>query len=492
MRNVMVVCVLAAGAVVAGCGNDVSARRDGSTGGRDAGDAFRDVGAGDGVDAFRADTGAIDSGSSDSGPPPTRRTCEPCDRGSDCIDGYCASLVTGGQACLPGCVADLPSCQRRFSCVLDISTGIDTTICAPLGGLCCVDEDGDGYGQGVGCAGSDCNDNDPDVHPDRDEICDGGDTDCDMMVDERPYDCARGLCIDGECGRCVLRTDCPAGDVCRDGVCSACASRSECAPGEVCASGRCGPCASRADCEAGEVCISGACGPCASSSDCAPTEACIAGRCGPCTTSGECVAGRVCEGGSCAAGSSHAMHQCPGVGPGSLGGGAWGNYPCEGQIWSVPACTTIEYPSSSSSTCDRVGRIALTTDSAPPAGARHVPMHQCPPRMGLGGGAWGYYGCQGQLSSRSSCQIIEYPSNTSFACPLVGNMAVYSAPPSPPPGGTVVPMYDCPPRMSLGGGSWGWYGCEGEIESTPTCMIIEHPSSMTYSCAPTGWIVLEP
>jgi hypothetical protein len=58
-----------------------------------------------------------------------------------------------------------------------------------------ADEDGDGYGDpeiaGVGCEvlgevydGSDCDDTDASVHPGADELCGGGDEDCDTLVDE--------------------------------------------------------------------------------------------------------------------------------------------------------------------------------------------------------------------------------------------------------------------------------------------------------------------
>jgi hypothetical protein len=55
----------------------------------------------------------------------------------------------------------------------------------------CVDNDGDGYGEGADCAGIDCNDGDPDVHPGAEEICGNGkDDDCMLGDEECPVQCA--------------------------------------------------------------------------------------------------------------------------------------------------------------------------------------------------------------------------------------------------------------------------------------------------------------
>lgn len=44
----------------------------------------------------------------------------------------------------------------------------------------CIDRDRDGYGEGDGCRGPDCDDGNPDIHPGAEEICDDGiDQDCD-------------------------------------------------------------------------------------------------------------------------------------------------------------------------------------------------------------------------------------------------------------------------------------------------------------------------
>lgn len=166
------------------------------------------------VDSSPTDTGAgdtsppdssvadADAGDPDTGPPPgTAGTCEACEVNDDCgVGAFCVNLTDGGRACVPMCNPDLPTCPRDFSCVLDATgTGVDAFVCLPIGGPCCVDEDGDGFGQGVACMGSDCDDDDETVNPGATELCDGADNDCDDTVDEPPTDCATGRCTnDGD------------------------------------------------------------------------------------------------------------------------------------------------------------------------------------------------------------------------------------------------------------------------------------------------------
>ncbi|WP_146205999.1 hypothetical protein [Azospirillum sp. TSH58] len=56
-------------------------------------------------------------------------------------------------------------------------------------------------------------------------------------------------------------------------------------------------------------------------------------------------------------------------------------------------------------------------------------FYQCPDNNGkgggsLGGGAWGYYGCQGQITTQQSCIVIEHPNNKSYQCNPIGKLRV--------------------------------------------------------------------
>lgn len=177
------------------------------------------------------------------------------------------------------------------------------------------------------------------------------------------------------------------------------------------------------------------------------------------------------------------IHACPSLGAGTLGGGAWGYYGCKNQLTPEASCATIEYPRSRIDACQRVGDLRVALQDYPTGASQDV--YVCPsiPAGSLGGGAWGFYGCQGQLTPSSVCQTIEYPSSQTHQCNYVGKLNLHA---SAGPG--TRPMYRCPTLGggSLGGGAWGFYGCQGQLTEETTCATIEWPRSRTDACVFAG------
>lgn len=98
----------------------------------------------------------------------------PCVGDDECVDGY---------------VCD----EGTSLCVLK-PTG-------PEGPADCIDEDGDGYGVGTDRSQCrypelDCDDTDPNVHPNNTESCNGVDSNCNGKIDS--FECPGGAAI--ECG----------------------------------------------------------------------------------------------------------------------------------------------------------------------------------------------------------------------------------------------------------------------------------------------------
>lgn len=166
--------------------------------------AARQDGAGESVrlcvpdsDAFCAPcTDDIDCGS------PSAR----CNEGAD--GSFCATSCATSGLCPPGATCETGSAD-----------GAPLAVCVPLAGACtgCVDADEDGYGVGVDCVGEDCDDSDADTHAGADELCGGGDEDCDGTVDEG-FDLTSDP---AHCGGCDVACD-PANGVgaCVDGACT--------------------------------------------------------------------------------------------------------------------------------------------------------------------------------------------------------------------------------------------------------------------------------
>jgi hypothetical protein len=152
--------------------------------------------------------------------------CGACTGPADCgADGVCVQVATGSRACLPRCNPDVPVCPGRLRCVRDVALA-DVAVCAPVGGVCCIDGDGDGYGVGVGCRGADCDDNDPMRTGMSTETCNGRDDDCDGMIDEgcTCTPAATRMCYPGDPatagrGRCRAGTERCADDGSAWGAC---------------------------------------------------------------------------------------------------------------------------------------------------------------------------------------------------------------------------------------------------------------------------------
>lgn len=86
---------------------------------------------------------------------------------------------------------------------------------------------------------------------------------------------------------------------------------------------------------------------------------------------------------------------------------------------------------------------------------------------------------EGTLRYNSSSKLMEFCNGTSWGG-IGGGV------------GILVDMYQCPGPVSLGGGAWGYYGCRNQITNTPTCRVIEYPSSATFSCTYVGKMSLTP
>lgn len=181
-----------------------------------------------------------------------------CNGKVDECDGTGGADATGDAA--DGFGADVGADGRVSK---DGGFGTDGSRCSGSDATCpgsCVDRDGDGWGaegQTAGCpeSGPDCNDDDDQIHPGAQEVCNGRDDDCDGNTDE----CAspQGTCqsVDGE-SRCIVPVgaecsssdQCPKHTACDSGIdpseCrnirgETCGDSSECRSSLACSGGRC-------------------------------------------------------------------------------------------------------------------------------------------------------------------------------------------------------------------------------------------------------------
>ncbi len=252
---------------VAGCGDD-DRRMAVDTNVPDTGSV--DTGGTDTApDTTAPDTALPDTGPADTGSVDRVGLCEACVVDEQCgAIARCAPLSDGENVCLRRCEFEFDDCPRGFECAAYAPLDFEH-FCLPIGEQCCIDEDADGYGVGGQCLGPDCDDADGERHPERPELCDGTDQDCDDVVDEAFVDCGEagcesagdgafqefgaGGCADGACTM-AEQTSCGVyscdmggddGDVCG----ATCADDAACAASAHCDDEEC-----ISDFEDGEVC----------------------------------------------------------------------------------------------------------------------------------------------------------------------------------------------------------------------------------------------
>jgi glutamine cyclotransferase len=119
-----------------------------------------------------ADTADPDGGSPGAGAP----LGAACDVAADCASGICLPGAAVG-TCSVSC--ELYVCPDGWGCSTFPGGG---KACVPA--KTCLDADKDGFGVGRACAGGDCDDSDASVAPNKGELCNGKDDDCDGEIDE--------------------------------------------------------------------------------------------------------------------------------------------------------------------------------------------------------------------------------------------------------------------------------------------------------------------
>jgi hypothetical protein len=147
------------------------------------------------------------------------RSC-PADCGECCGDETCTA--DHDEDCQT-CPADCPTPDEKVCCGGTLFDGdcCDDDDCASPGtcvghicllpSTCETDADGDHYGLGDGCAGADCDDQDPSVHPGAEERCNYRDDDCDGHIDEEwpalGDACSAGVGACSNTGRLLCKAD---------------------------------------------------------------------------------------------------------------------------------------------------------------------------------------------------------------------------------------------------------------------------------------------
>jgi hypothetical protein len=233
--------------------------------------------------------------------------------------------------------------------------------------LNCSDGDEDGYDayHAVDCpTGNDCDDSDPDIHPDAEETCDGVDNNCGGGIDEEPLasnSCDNGDFCDGteycDAGSCRTGTapDCDDGVGCTLDSCNETTDSCENIPNDAvcddglycngaetcdavldCRPGGGDPCTPPLVCDEGiDACVGCVTNPeCDDGLYCNGIETCVTGTC----QSGapvDCDDGNTCTDDSCNEGADSCENTCNATGPSD---GCCDNPACTGDPICVDAC----------------------------------------------------------------------------------------------------------------------------------------------------------
>ena len=139
--------------------------------------------------------------------------CQACEDDDDCAGEGSRCIEVGGENVCGTACADDDGCEDGFEC----AEFDDGDQCVPTGGSCsdCEDADGDGYGVGAGCLGTDCDEENMDVHSGvATDGCDGVDNDCDDSTDEdfEAAVCGAGACQGTSSCDDGVETECVEGD----------------------------------------------------------------------------------------------------------------------------------------------------------------------------------------------------------------------------------------------------------------------------------------
>jgi hypothetical protein len=381
-----------------------------------------------------------------------------------------------------GCTA----CQDR-----DICDGYDNDCNGKIDDGPFSDHDGDGYTlcgkldpQTGAPVNVDCNDDDPTIHPDAKEICNGKDDNCDGIVDNPDLVCPPNQTCVPKTGQCIANTqvctpqNCPAPMVC-DTTTNQCVLPSSQDAGST-------------GCTSDEQCTTGIC---ATTTELGPGQQSVCTQ--PCCTSADCAAGFVCYGAGtggnyCLAATSLGRP----AQPGTSGAGASCTRPadCRSGVCSGGKC---EDTCCSDANCANGTSCAVTSFSG-------ATTFACVPPPGT---TTAYHSCSSNSDCASGyCQTYDTGLGTASYCvpsccssktcgSIIGNpMLCYDDYLPPATSGPVVPVCDYPAPSSIGSGNVG-DGCTRNSScSTNRCLtfgsskMCSDVCCVDSDCGKAGWV----